>query len=159
MASKFQIDLQEGQKAEKLVKNVLQSLTNEYRFEEVGMMPGCFKKGDVLASSMDGRKQIFIEVKNDNRIAETQNLLCEEAVYFYSINEEVPGNFYSDYEVYAVVSAAERKIYFMDFSILKQHYKSGEFKEIKHREQITYCYLCPLGRVRSWGAMIAEISY
>jgi hypothetical protein len=47
----------------------------------------------------------------------------------------------------------------MDFAILKQHYKSGKYKQINHWEQICYCYLCPLEDVRAWGAMIAEVGY
>jgi hypothetical protein len=64
-------------------------------------------------------KEIMIEVKDDSKIAETQNVLCEEEVYYDNIQDFVKGNFHSDYEIYCVVSKAERKVYVMDFSILK----------------------------------------
>ena len=158
MVSNFYSDLAKARKAEDLVREVFSSLTNDYKFYDVGSQMEYFHKGDIKATAADGR-EIFIEVKNDSRIADTGNLLCEEANYYFATGEEIEGNFYSDYQIYCVVSAAERKIYVMDFSILKKHYKSGYFKQINHREQICYCYLCPLGWIRAWGAMIAEVEY
>lgn len=158
MVSNFYSDLNKAKKAEDLVRETFASLTNEYTFIDVSNDREYFKRGDIKAVGKDG-KEVMIEVKNDSRIAETHNLLCEEENYFIEYGNYVKGNFYSDYEIYCVVSQAERKIYIMDFSILKQHYKSGYFKEIKHYEQICYCYLCPLGKVRQWGAMIEELSY
>lgn len=158
MVSNFWSDLAQARKAEDLVRELFSSLTDKYTFIDVGSQREYFKKGDIKAVAADGR-EIFIEVKNDSRIADTHNLLCEESNYYFATGEEIDGNFYSDYEIYCVVSAAERKVYVMDFSILKKHYKSGTFKDIHHREQICYCYLCPLAAVRSWGAMIAEVDY
>lgn len=158
MVSNFWSDLAQAKKAEDLVREVFASLTDKYTFIDVGSQREYFKKGDIKAIAADGR-EIFIEVKDDSRIAETQNLLCEEECYYYFSGDWAKGNFYSDYQIYCVVSKAEQKIYVMDFNVLKKHYKSGRFKQIKHSEQITYCYLCPLDEVRSWGAMIAEVNY
>lgn len=158
MASSFRNDLNAAKRAEELVLEKFSELTKDYTFIDVSNIREYFNNGDILATAADG-KEVFIEVKDDSRIAETNNLLCEEENFFYSIGEFVKGNFYSDYNIYCVVSQPERKIYVMDFSILKKHYKSGEFKEIHHKEQTSYCYLCPLPQVRSWGAMIAEIEY
>ena len=35
---------------------------------------------------------------------------------------------YNDYEIYCVVSEPSRKIYVMDFKVLKEHYKEGRYK-------------------------------
>lgn len=158
MVSNFWDDLAQARKSEDLVREVFSSLTNDYIFIDVGSQREYFNKGDIKAVSADGR-EIFIEVKKDSRIADTQNLLCEEENYYYATGEWIKGNFYSDYQIYCVVSEAERKIYVMDFSILKKFYKSGKFKQIRHQEQDCYCYLCPLPEVRAWGAMIAELEY
>lgn len=158
MVSNFWSDLAQARKAEDLVREVFANLTDKYTFVDVANQREYFKKGDIKAVAADGR-EVFIEVKKDSRIADTHNLLCEEENYFHSTGEWIKGNFYSDYQIYCVVSEAERKIYVMDFSILKQHYKSGQWKQIRHWEQTCYCYLCPLGNVRAWGAMIAEVDY
>lgn len=158
MVSSFWEDLRQAKSAEDIVRETFSSLTDKYNFIDVSSQREYFHKGDIKAIAADGR-EIFIEVKCDSRIAQTQNVLCEEEVLYFATGELVQGNFYSDYEIYTVVSKDERKIYVMDFSILKKHYKSGIFKAIKHYEQVTYCYLCSLAQVRSWGAMIAEIEY
>ena len=158
MVKDFWSDLAQARKSEELVREVFASLTDEYTFIDVGSDRQYFKKGDIKAIRKDG-KEVFIEVKCDSRIADTQNLLCEEENYYYDTGEWIKGNFYSDYEIYCVVSKAERKIYVMDFSKLKAHYKSGQYKCIRHYDQDCYCYLCPLACVRKWGAMIQEVSF
>lgn len=158
MVSNFWSDLAQARSAEDLVREVFASLTDEYTFIDVGSDRQYFKKGDIKAVDKNG-KEIMIEVKNDSRIAETHNLLCEEENYYHATGEWIKGNFYSDYEIYCVVSQQERKIYVMDFSILKANYKKGNFKQIKHWEQTCYVYLNPLANVRSWGAMIAEVDF
>ena len=158
MVTNFFHDLAQAQTAEVLVAETLSGLTKDYQFINVGNQRAYFHKGDIKAVGADGR-EIMIEVKKDSRIGQTHNLLCEEEVYYFDTNSFAKGNFYSDYEIYCVVSESERKMYFMDFSILKKHYKSGTWKQIRHYDQTTYCYLCSLSKVRSWGAMIAEITY
>lgn len=158
MVTNFWEDLRQAQKAEDLVREVFSRLTSNYSFADVSGQKEYYHKGDIKATAADGR-EIFIEVKNDSRIAQTHNLLCEEECYYYATGSYIKGNFHSNYQIYCVVSQEERKIYVMDFSKLKAHYRSGCFKQINHAEQITYCYLCSLDSVRSWGAMIAEIEY
>ena len=41
-----------------------------------------------------------------------------------------PGNMYCDSDIYAVVSEPERKIYVMDFKILKANYLKGKYRYI-----------------------------
>lgn len=158
MVKEFYKDLAQAKSAEKLVRDVFSSLTFDYQFIDVSEQREYYKKGDIKAVDKDGN-EIMIEVKNDSRIAETHNVLCEEQVFYYDVCDVVKGNFYNDYEIYCVVSQEERKIYVMDFKVLKQHYKSGIYQEIRHSDQITYCYLCGLSAVRKWGAMIAEVDF
>ena len=158
MVKEFYKDLAQAKNAEKLVRDVFSSLTFDYQFIDVSEQREYYKKGDIKAVDKDG-KEIMIEVKNDSRIAETHNVLCEEQVFYYDICDVVKGNFYNDYEIYCVVSQEERKIYVMDFSILKKYYKRFPYQEIKHSDQITYCYLFALSAVRKLGGMIAEVDF
>lgn len=158
MVSTFFLDLDNARGAERLVMQQLQALLPQYTLESVGNQREYFHKGDIRAVDNESGEAIFIEVKDDGRIADTRNVLCEEMV-FYNTTGFAKGNMYSDYEIYAVVSKPERKIYVLDFDIMRNHYKSGTYKVIPHREQTTYCYLMPLAQLRALGALLAEIDY
>ena len=84
---KFLLDLNEAHIAENLVREVLASLTNEYVFESVADNREYYHKGDIKATSANG-EEILIEVKDDSRIGDTGNILCEESVYYYSSGYE-----------------------------------------------------------------------
>ena len=112
MVSTFYYDLNEAKKAEHLVCSLLSSSTTKYTFRAVGDDPQFYHKGDIEGRAQDG-SLFYIEVKNDSRIGETHNILCEEAVYYKRENTKVKGNMYSDYEVYCIVSESEQKIYFI----------------------------------------------
>lgn len=114
MVSTFFKDLDEARKAEHFVCELLSSYSNKYSFREVGSEQEFYNKGDIEASAPNGEK-IYIEVKNDSRIGETHNILCEEAVYYKREGIKVKGNMYSDYEIYCILSESEQKIYFIDF--------------------------------------------
>lgn len=158
MVSNFFTDLDNAKDAERIVREKLQELMPWYTFEDVSGERQYYHKGDIRAIDKESGDIIYIEVKDDGRIASTRNVLCEEMVFFNS-SGFVNGNMYSDYELYSIVSQEERKIYILDFDIMKKHYKSGYYKIIPHREQTTYCYLMPLAQLKALGAMIAEIDY
>ena len=154
----FNEDLRNAKQAETLVREVLQSLTTDYTFEDVADNPEYYYKGDILAIDKNTGARTFIEVKDDSRIADTRNVLCEEKVWFDGGGMK-PGNMQSDYDVYCVVSQSERRIYVMDFSVLKRNYKQGRYKEIQHSDSITFCYLCSLREISGWGGGIVVIDY
>lgn len=158
MLDNFYRDLEKGKKAEAIVLSAFSNATKDYKFEDVSNQRSFFYKGDIKAVAADGR-EIFIEVKNDSRIAETHNILCEEEVYYKNADYYGSGNMESDSDIYVVVSQAEKKIYVIDFKILKSIYKKGEYKEITHPQQITFCYLLPLSIVRKNGGLIATLDY
>lgn len=158
MVSTFYYDLNEAKKAEHLVCSLLSSSTTKYTFRAVGDEPQFYHKGDIEARAQDG-SLFYIEVKNDSRIGETRNILCEEAVYYKQDNIKVKGNMYSDYEVYCIVSECEQKIYFIDFKTLRSLYRFGRAKEINHPEQITYCYLLPLSLIEKEGGLLGVLEY
>ena len=49
--------------------------------------------------------------------------------------------------------------YYIDFKKLKQFYKMGEYKEIPHRAQTTYCYLVDLQLIIAKGALMGITNY
>ena len=155
MLKEFKKDLAKAQVVEKRVLETLSSLGTEYKFEWVGDQPACYHKGDIKAIAPDGR-EIYIDVKNDSRIHETGNVLCEEENFFKECGYYSKGNMYSSYDILAVVSQAEQKIYFIDFPLLKTFYNKGTLEYKEHAAQISYFYLCPLGTIKRKGAYLGE---
>lgn len=81
MLVNFKADLEKGHRAEQIVKEVFTNLTDKYTFTDVSNIPSYYHRGDIIATAADGR-EIFIEVKNDEVIYKTGNILCEEEVYY-----------------------------------------------------------------------------
>lgn len=157
MLTNFYRDLEKAKAAEELVLKTFSSLSNQYTFTNVSDIPEYYKKGDIKATALDGR-EIFIEVKDDSRIHETKNVLCEYEVYYIDSRERKEGNMKSFYDIYCVVSKAENKIYIFDFKKLKKFYMYGRRKEIPHSEQVTYCYLTPIKLLEENGALLHTIN-
>lgn len=158
MIINFDRDLEIGKRAEQIVYNTFSSLAIGYKFYDVSNIQQYRYKGDILAIADDGR-QIFIEVKNDSRIADTGNILCEEEVFMKDGGYYTKGNMHCDSDIYCVVSEQEHKIYILDFKKLKAHYKKGEFKQIEHPQQFSICYLLPIGVAKQHKAIIDVIEF
>ena len=157
MVKKFFSDLENSKQAEQVARECLSALTSDYTFSDVSNIRDYFYKGDIMAVGADGSRT-FIEVKQDSRIHETGNVLCEEKVLFFDTGMK-NGNMQSNYDVYCVVSIAARKMWLFDFNIMKANYKKGRYIKIPHEEQITFAYLVPIATFEKMGALIAEISY
>lgn len=156
MATNFERDLAAAKDAEQIVKRVIAAAN--YEVFDVSEDPQCYHKGDLLVKTLDGER--YVEVKDDSRIADTGNILCEEEVYYKENDITVKGNMYSDYDIYAVVSKKERKIYFFDFKKLKEIYKKyGTPKIIAHPAQESFCFLLEKCRARQFGALIKVVEY
>lgn len=158
MVATFKEDLAKAKTAEKIVREKLSSLVEDYLFMDVSSLKEFYHQGDIMAANAEGDVR-FIEVKDDSKIAETKNVLCEDEVYYKYENYFAKGNMAYDYDIYAVVSQAGRKIYFIDFPILRDNYKKGIFKQIEHSQQTTYCYLVGLHQIKKWGALLGVICY
>ena len=158
MLENFDRDLSKGKRAEYIVKEVFTALTDKYTFTDVSDNPAYYNKGDILATATDG-KQIFIEVKNDEVIHKTENVLCEEEVFYKKYQYSKQGFMYSDYEIYCIVSEAERKIYVLDFKVLKEHYRKGQYKFFDYPQQSSDTYLLALGIIKKYNGIIDVINY
>ena len=158
MLTNFYTDLKKGHRAERIVKDVFSSLTDKYTFTDVSNNPEYYHSGDIIATAADGR-QIMIEVKNDGVIHSTGNVLCEEEVYYKERGYYKDGFMYNDYEIYCVVSEPSRKIYVMDFKVLKEHYKEGRYKYFDYAQQSSDTYLLSLGLIEDYNGLIEVIEY
>lgn len=159
MLDNFNADLELGKEAENIVREVLSGLTDEYDFIDISDNSDYYYCGDIVAVNKETGEAKFIEVKNDSRIWETQNVLCEESVYYKDSGYFGQGNMSCDSDYYAIVSRCEHLIYLLDFKRLQEIYKKGEFKIIDHPQQTTYCYLLELCRAKQYGALITILEY
>lgn len=158
MISNFKRDLNNAKEAERVALATLSFLYPKYCFIDISEERAYYNTGDIKAVEKDTGIVSYFEVKDDSRIAETHNVLCEEEICYADIGF-VKGNMYSNYQYYLIVSKPEKKIYILDFEKLKANYRKGELKVIEHTEQTTIAFLCPLGDCKAWGALIKEISY
>ena len=108
MVKNFFSDLENSKQAERVARECLSALTSDYTFTDVSNIRDYFYKGDIMAVGADGSRT-FIEVKQDSRIHETGNVLCEEKILFFDTGMK-KGNMQSNYDVYCVVSIAARKM-------------------------------------------------
>lgn len=158
--SDFERDLDIGRTAELIALAQLPSVYPQYNYEDVATIPSYYYKGDIIATDKETGNVYFIEVKNDGRIADTRNVLCEE----YTRNnkgELKDGNMKNiDTFLYCVVSVSERKIYVISYKKLKEIYKErGRYMEIPHATQTTLCYLLPLTELEAAGGLLNTINY
>ena len=158
MKNEFYRDLEKAAEAEEIARETLAALAPDYNFINVTHETQYYYKGDIKAIAPDG-KEIFIEVKDDSRIADTRNILCEEEVYFKNCDYFSKGNMQSDYDIYCIVSKSEKRLYVLDFNKLKEIYKKGEYKIIPHANTNTHCYLLPLYIADKYGALMHKINY
>lgn len=157
LTKQFKEDLAAAKEAEQIAKTAIAAAG--YKVFDVADQPEFYHKGDLQIQLPTGELR-YVEVKDDSRIADTQNILLEEEVYFKDSGRYAKGYMYSDYDIYAVVSKSENTIYFFDFSKLKQIYKQfGIYKRIHHPEQYSDCYLLEMCRAKQFGALIAKIKY
>ena len=155
----FQNDLNNAREAEWLVCRTLAQKDASWQFEWVGDNREDFHKGDIKAIDPYTGFSLYLEVKNDNRIADTGNILCEWKKYFYDSGEYRRGNIKNEYDYYCVVSQQDRRIYVLDGPTLRQWYQNGERKVIYHDTDITYCHLLPLSFIQKKGGLRYTITY
>lgn len=159
MLDNFERDLKKGKRAEEIVKNTLSALTDDFTFEDVSNNRLFYYSGDIKAVDKRSGKEYFIEVKNDSRIADTGNILCEEEVYYKRYDYFGRGNMDGNSDIFAIVSESEERIYVIDFKILQKNYHLGEFRKMEYPQQFSYVYLLPIGTIKKLGGLITTIEY
>lgn len=156
MVTQFNEDLKKGRAAEIIVYNYLKKNFPKCIIENVSDIPYFYYLGDIRLITTEGEK-LHIEVKNDSRIADTHNILCEIAVeYEYHTGA---GNMDCGCDIYAIVSEKENKIYFLDFKKLVKLTKLAPLRSIVHSAQTTICKFVSLGDAARTGALLAAVNY
>lgn len=158
MITAFWKDLKQGKRGEEIVYNHLREKNPECKIEYLGENKEYYHIGDIKLTTPQGNI-FYFEVKNDTRIADTHNILCEEQVYYYDNKATCKGFIYSNYTNYCIVSERERKIYLFDFNIIKKIYKMGYEKVMKYAEQESITYLLPIEIVKAFGGLITVANY
>lgn len=157
LKEQFNKDLVQGKKGEAIVAQYLSNMG--YQVEDVSDKRQDYHKGDLLITLPTGEKR-YVEVKNDTVIGKTQNILCEEEVYYKDKGYFAPGFMYSDYDIYAIVSMDQQEIYFFDFSKLKEIYKRlGRYKRFNYPDQYSDCFLLELCRAKQFKAFYGKVKY
>ena len=160
MSFDFWNDLKDAERVEELALKIFQDRTDQYELVGVHNERQYFKRGDIIARDKEGR-EFFLEIKGDKRIGDTGNIFCEEENFWYDSGAFTKGNFYNDYQYYCVVSESTRRVYILDFAILRKHYnKPGHsFIKVSHNDNDSYGYLYPLAEAKAHGALITTIEY
>ena len=186
MFNKFKTDLNNAKEAEKIVREVLQCMTDNYCFTDVSDAKECWHLGDIEVNHSYcaycdrydinhmydsdcnqlsyeefefNNSNYFIDVKDDKRIGDTGNILCEERVYYRKYCELVEGFMYSHYDYLAVVSKKEKRIYILDFHLLQKHYRQGRKIRLSYTEQWSDVYLYSLDKAKENGILLVTIEY
>lgn len=154
----FLTDAAAAKPAEELVAAVMSSLTSDWCFEVIEGEDKDQHKGDIKATDLFTGFSLYLEVKNDGVIGTSGNVLCENQKYFYDKGYKA-GNMTYDYEYYCVISQDSRTIYVIDFSILKNIYKSGRPMTKLNEYDITYGYLVSLKDIAAKGGLLKTIAY
>lgn len=158
MSFDFWSDLAAAKKVEQKALECFSRLTDQYTFIDVSDDRSYYHKGDIKAIAADGR-EIMLEVKGDTRIADTHNVLCEEANYWFDRGGYTKGNMYSDYQYYCIVSQEAGQIIVIDFAVLRANYKNSNHRyiTISHKDNDSYCYLFPLKELKELGGIVAIV--
>lgn len=142
------------------VMEVLASKTNDFSFSHIDDQEVNGKKGDILAIEKKSGKAIYIEVKNDSRISQTGNVLCEYQKYYYDSNKTKAGSMFYNYEIYLVHSQDSRTLYVIDFKKLRTFYTIlGDWIQIEEGVEITYGFLVRLKDIIRYNALLYTIEY
>lgn len=151
-------DLERAKPWEEKTLNLLINSTSGYKYENVADDPQYYYKGDIKITSLSTGVVKYLDVKLDNRIADTNNVLCEELVICDS-GKEYKGDMKKDYDYMAIVSPQKRQVYVLDCAIMKKNYKRGRYIQINHPTQFTIGYLNKLDTIKEWGALLFTLCF
>ena len=161
---KYMEDVNAHKPAEKIVTQVLNNLNNGYHFEDVADNEKYFNKGDIKMIK-DGKRTRCIDVKDDDKIANTGNFFVESDGWSKIYNCPKKGWISSKYDYVAVISQSEQIIWILSFKRLKEIYnktdltggerkKAGEFWD-----NIKYGYTIPIEKAIELDCVLAKITY
>lgn len=162
MVKNFYTDLANAKKGEDIVRQVLQGCQDRYEIIDVSDDKDYWHKGDIEIRDTEECFSYYLDVKDDSRVAQTQNLLAEHRVWYAKGGWAEGFMQNSDYDYIGYLSQQDKMIYILDFKLWQKYYltKSHRHLQIPHGgAQTTDGYLMSLDTARKLGIVIAEISY
>lgn len=160
MTNNFKEELKKNRVAEIILMQVLESIYDDAALvEDVADNENCFYLGDVRVTDKIGNS-FYFDAKNDGVIHKTGNVFCEDYKFFLrKMNERHNGFMSSNYDYLSIVDRVSKKIYILDFKVLKKIYKNYR------RVQTTLCdaqchgTVIPLEECKKKGALLHVINY
>lgn len=156
----MQHDMAIAEKAERILLDVIDSeLGLDYDVVYTAQEKEWRKRGDVAIMDYNG-KDIGLDAKDDGVCYRTGNIFVEEVIdrgYYWE-----DGWIKAKYDVLAVVSQQDSKIYFIDFPRLKKEYKRLRHAfdvPSKFKNHTCYGSLVRINKLREKGLLIAEVEY
>lgn len=156
-------DVNAHKKAELITTEVLNNLNNGYKFEYVADDEKYFNKGDIKMKKK-GKKALCIDVKDDQKIAETGNFAVEAGGWSKIHNCPAKGWIDSNYNYLAIISRETQTIWILSFKRLREIYNktdlTGGRKVVSDFwDNIKYNYLISIDKAIELGAVFARIEY
>lgn len=156
-------DVNAHKPAELITTEVLNNLNNGYEFEYVADNEKYFNKGDIKMKKK-GKKALCIDVKDDQKIAETGNFAVEAGGWSKIYNCPAKGWIDSNYNYLAIISREAQTIWILSFKRLREIYNkidlTGGRKVVSDFwDNIKYNYLISINKAIELGAVLARIEY
>jgi len=104
MLTEFKTDLAKAKTAEQIVLAALSNYSSYWTLEDISEDRSCYYLGDIKATYAGTGVVQYIEVKDDSRIHETKNILCEEENYLKDDGRYIKGNMHCESDIFCVVS-------------------------------------------------------
>ena len=148
----FNEQLAIGRTCEIIALNTLQSLTSDYTFTDVSNDPSCYHKGDIRADGANGT--FYLDVKN----------MCHESRIFIEVEQFRNGAWregwiHRSYDYLIECNKKTKKLYIIDFKILKEIYARFPIGRMDQMDNITdYCYIS-ISELEKNGALKAIIDF
>lgn len=121
--------LTDGRKYEILVAKKMKTY-HGYILDDLSLDKEYYHKGDMRVNDFDIGLSYLLEVKSDNKIAETGNLFMELATI--RNDKEYTGWFYNTYERMAYIDTRKQIVYMVDFKKLQSEI------DVKNSKQVTF---------------------
>ena len=156
----FKMEIKKNKVAEEILLQVIQSIVDDkYLVEDVSDDAECYHLGDVKLTDKDGGT-VYLDAKNDGVIHKTGRVFCESHKFFFR-NMKKHSGFMEDgkYDYLCVVDRNSKKIYVLDFRVLKSIYKEYRQVETTLADCYSFGTVIPLDECKKERALIYTITY
>lgn len=161
MKNTLKREVKKNRIAEVILMQVLESIFDDKALvEDVADNPDCYHLGDVRVTNKTGNS-FYFDAKNDGIISKTGNVFCESHKYFFKNMQKKYDGFMEDgnYDYLSVVDRVSKKIYILDFKVLKKIYPNYRRIQTTLSDCYSYGTVIPLDECKKKGALLHTINY